>query len=318
MIGLMAVLLAPSVAEADSNDNIDTSQRITVGSVQRVTIWPSGDEDWFAIALDANKSYSIRLEASCCVLHPRLFGIYDADGNPIPSTKEGTSWLYQGRTTHLIFDPTVTGDYYIHVGVHVDFVFYGATSGAYDMEVTEVPADAIPANASTTATATLEQTRGVYVAQPGDRDWIGIAMAAGRKYKVEMLGCYSCDDYPALYGILDSSGILQPNTTQLSIKYSSHPDATIRLFFTAPEDGTYYLDVGAYPETTGHSWMTVYDVSDDDYAASAMTTGTISSNGSVKADIEMPGDVDWFKTTLTTGRRIESTRRQGTRPHIWP
>ena len=297
--------------DSEYETEISQSQRITVGSTQQVSLSPSGDEDWFAISLDADKSYSVRLKAQSVSIYPRLMGIRDAEGQLIPATAEGDTWFYHGWTTHQIFDPPMDGDYYIVAGAHAVDWFGVQSTGHYNLQVVEVASDNIPADTTTTATATVGQTRQVVVGLAGDRDWIGVALTKDHIYRVDILGSRSGDNFPVLYGIRDSEGALLPNTTKHSEKFSSHPQEDVRLFFTAPADGTYYLDVGAYPETTGDYWMTVYDATDDDFAADTTTGGEVEINGSVTGEIEKPGDVDWIKTTLTTGMeyRIDANTR---------
>lgn len=41
---------------------------------------------------------------------------------------------------------------------------------------------------------------------------------------------------------------------------------------------------------------------DDDYPASTATTGRVAIGGSTTGNIERPGDADWFKVTLTSGK----------------
>ena len=41
---------------------------------------------------------------------------------------------------------------------------------------------------------------------------------------------------------------------------------------------------------------------DDDYPASTATTGKVAIGGSTTGNIERPGDADWFKVTLTSGK----------------
>jgi hypothetical protein len=43
----------------------------------------------------------------------------------------------------------------------------------------------------------------------------------------------------------------------------------------------------------------------DDYAGSTATTGSVSVGGSTTGNIEIAGDTDWFRTTLTAGKTYQ-------------
>ena len=287
-------------SDSDYEAEINASESLTVGSVRTVSITPAGDEDWFEIDLDATKSYSIQLTDHSRhdgQVYPRLMGIRDSEGNLILGTTEGTGWFYEGRTTHHILDPMETGKYYIVVGLHQWEQFWGiAMTGDYQIEVVEVETDNVAGDLSTTATLTVGQTRSLVAELPGDRDWFRVGLLRDHTYRVEALGGYS-----SLYGVRDSEGVRLPDTIEHSIIYSNQPVSRIRQFFTVPEDGDYYIDLGAYPETTGEFWLTLYDDTEDDFPDDITTTGTAPIDGSVTGNIEIPGDRDWFRTTMETG-----------------
>ena len=302
---------------SDYESEINASERLTVGSVRTVSITPAGDEDWFEITLDTTKSYSIQLTDPSRYdgrVYPRLMGIRNSEGNLILGTTEGVGWFDEGPTTHHILDPLATGKYYIVVGLHQpdNWSFWGlAITGDYQIEVVEVETDNVAGDLSTAATLTVGQTRDLVAELPGDRDWFRVGLLHGHTYRVEALGSRSGSDFPSLYGVRDSDGVRLPDTIEHSVKYSSHPVARIRQFFTVPADGDYYIDLGAYPETTGDFWLTLYDDTDD-FPDDTTTTGTAQIDGSVTGNIETPGDRDWFRTTMETGKeyRIDQNTKR--------
>ena len=302
---------------SDYEAEINASERLTVGSVRTVSITPAGDEDWFEITLDTTKSYSIQLTDPSRYdgrVYPRLMGIRNSEGNLILGTTEGVGWFDEGPTTHHILDPLATGKYYIVVGLHQpdNWSFWGlAITGDYQIEVVEVETDNVAGDLSTAATLTVGQTRDLVAELPGDRDWFRVGLLHGHTYRVEALGSRSGSDFPSLYGVRDSDGVRLPDTIEHSVKYSSHPVARIRQFFTVPADGDYYIDLGAYPETTGDFWLTLYDDTDD-FPDDTTTTGTVQIDGSVTGNIETPGDRDWFRTTMETGKeyRIDQNTKR--------
>ena len=289
-------------SDSDYEAEINASESLTVGSVRTVSIIPAWDEDWFEIDLDATKSYSIQLTDHSRhdgQVYPRLMGIRDSEGNLILGSTEGTGWYYEGRTTHHILDPMETGKYYIVVGLHQWDQFWGiARTGDYQIEVVEVETDDVAGDLSTTATLTVGQTRSLVAELPGDRDWFRVGLLRDHTYRVEAVGGYS-----SLYGVRDSEGVRLPDTIEHSVFYSNQPVEWIRQFFTVPEDGDYYIDLGAYPEGTGTFSLTLYDDTEDDFPDDITTTGTAPVDGSVTGNIELPGDRDWFRTTMESGKK---------------
>ena len=75
--------------------------------------------------------------------------------------------------------------------------------------------------------------------------------------------------------------------------------------------GNWWLESQVGQIEPSNSSLVEYDNSyqyllvDDDYAASTSTTGTVSVGGSKGGNIEIAGDADWFKVTLTAGQTYQ-------------
>ena len=106
----------------------DTTGTVTVGGSATGAIGTRGDEDWFAVELEAGTEYRIDLERSSGsggrLENPYLRGIYDADGEPIADTSDDNDgW---GLNSRVHFTPDATATYYVaaaaavvnHVGVY--------------------------------------------------------------------------------------------------------------------------------------------------------------------------------------------------------
>ena len=129
---------------------------------------------------------------------------------------------------------------------------------------------------------------------------------------------------PYLHGLHDSSGTFIPGTEDDDHHLNSL-DAYFHFKITTT--GTYYIATGgvhtgyhaSYPEyfAMGGYSLSVSDITDtlvDDFTAGIATTGTVPA-GTVAADgsisgsyhvdgkIETRGDEDWFKVTLTAGKK---------------
>ncbi len=76
--------------------------------------------------------------------------------------------------------------------------------------------------------------------------------------------------------------------------------------YTATTSGTYYLGARAFSSGTGSYTLTATGTApSDDYAATTLTSGRVTSGGSVSGRIESVGDNDWFGISLTAGTRYQ-------------
>ena len=102
---------------------------------------------------------------------------------------------------------------------------------------------------------------------------------------------------PYLRGIYDADGNLIDGTTDDDDGVGRNS----RVWFTAPEDATYYVSAGAYPNSVGTYTLSVLDATDD-FTAGTDTTGAVAVGGSTTGEIETYGDQDWFAVTLEAGK----------------
>ena len=110
-----------------------TTGVVEVGGSTTGEIETRGDRDWFAVVLDANKTYQIDLEGAGTwagtLIDPFLRGIHNSNGNLISRTTNddaGMSWNSQ-----VDFTPTADGTYYVAAGA------YGSKEGTYTLTVVE-------------------------------------------------------------------------------------------------------------------------------------------------------------------------------------
>ena len=75
----------------DFADDTTTTGTLAFDAPATGHIEEDGDRDWFAVELEAGKTYRFNLEARDAgkgtMSNPTLWGIYDADGTFIPGTK---------------------------------------------------------------------------------------------------------------------------------------------------------------------------------------------------------------------------------------
>ena len=133
-----------------------------------------------------------------------------------------------------------------------------------------------------------------------DVDWFKVRLQAGKTYRIDLEGAASRAGTladPALRGVHDYRGLL--------LEPDIHSDDggagfNSRMVFTADRYGEYYIAAGARGNRTGTYKLLVEEVRADDYPNGG--DGTLSAGGSLRGEIETPGDTDRFKVWLAAGR----------------
>ena len=275
-----------------------TAGTVAVGGSVEGRIEPSGDEDWFAVELEADKTYRLDLKGSATsdgtLADPYLRGIHDADGDRIANTTNDGGGVWPN--SRVYFTSGEAGTYYVAAGAGQGH------AGTYTLSVTETPDD-YAAGTDTTGTVVVGGSVEGSIEPPGDEDWFAVVLEAGKSYRFDLKGSRTNDGTlsdPYLRGIHDAAGERIANTTN----NDGGEGRNSRVYFTPAEAATYYVAAGADRNAyTGTYTLSVTEVTDD-YAAEPdpATTGTVEVGGSVESSIEPPGDEDWFKVVLEAGK----------------
>ena len=284
-----------------------TTGTVAVGGSATGEIQPAvgsqRDHDWFAVTLEAGKTYRIDVKGyytgDGTLVDPVLDGVYDATGGFIDGTGDDNGGIF--RNSLKLFTPGADGTY--HVAVRAQ----GDATGTYTVAVEEVPADDYAASTLTTGTvavggsATGEIT---LTASPRDHDWFAVTLQAGKTYRIDVKGANTGDGTlygPILVGVYDASGVFIDGTGDA---YGGTGWNSLKLF-TPEADGTYYVAARAHGVSTGTYTVAVDDVSDD-FSASVETAGTVtvggSATGEIGPEIDSQRDHDWFAVTLQAGK----------------
>ena len=140
------------------------------------------DKDWFAVKLEAGKSYRVALAAGGNLewqglSNPRLFAMAGPDGVLVQPSFQGAS-----RDRFRFKVPRDEGGYY-HFGVS------GASASDRGLYVFSLAEDNFPTNPSAPVVAVGQQIIGM-IESNSDRDWIGVDLTAGRNYRIKASGSY--------------------------------------------------------------------------------------------------------------------------------
>ena len=130
--------------EDDFLATVDTTGTVAVGGSVTGEIETAGDHDWFAITLEADKTYQIDMEGSPTDLgtlpNPLLYGIFDANGNRV-SVGSGDHDSGEGLNARTTFTPDEDAIYYVAAASggtqHADDS-HGRSLGTYTLSVEEV------------------------------------------------------------------------------------------------------------------------------------------------------------------------------------
>ena len=251
-----------SVSEGDTDLPADTTTtgRVVVGGSATGEVEARGDQDWFAVELEAGKTYRFDLKGlhsgDGTLYDPYLHGIYDAGGERFPNTTADQGGVSHNSLVH--FTPDEDGTYYVEAGgVHRHHV------GTYTLGVTEVTDDYAAEPGSVAVDDSLEfDPQADYAAGTGtgsvavggsargkvdywgDEDWFAVELEADTTYRFDLDGTrlgYPLLWNPYLRGIHDADGALIDGTEN----DENGGESRNEMYFTPDEDGTYYVAAGA-------------------------------------------------------------------------
>ena len=334
------VLGANGASEADTDFPGDhtTTGRVEVGASATGNIGSNGDTDWFAVDLEAGKTYQIDMEGSHnnrgSLLDP-LLSLFAPNFAALGSNDD-IDISTDNLNSRLTFTATTTGTYFLHASEAVD-----GNPGTYTLSVREVTPPPsgfvegdtdLPDDTTTPgrvvvngfwARGTISEPVGTEVPIPGqgdrlqinytfDSDWFAVELDAGRTYRIDLRGGILISDdgtfydpgltlqLPEIIAIFDSGGSFLSNTSD---REGSGPGRAARVEFTPNADGTYYISASGVSHSAGGYELTGTDITDDpdEHTTDRGTTGTVAVGGSATGKIDFEQDVDWFKVTLTVG-----------------
>ena len=277
-----------------------TIAAVAVGGSATGEIETAGDKDWFAVELEAGRTYRFDLQGAPgghgTLSDTFLRRILDAEGNK--SIGDGQHRTYnddfQGsRDSRVTFTATEAGTYYVEASGDRD------ETGTYTLTVTDVTpepeavkdaapvpvavADAAPvpeavkdaapvpevvtdiaADTTTTAAVAVGGSATGEIETAGDKDWFAVELEAGRTYRFDLQGAPSGHGTLSdtfLRRILDAEG----NKSTGDGQHRTYNDdfqgsGDSRVTFTATEAGTYYVEASGDRDETGTYTLTVTDV----------------------------------------------------------
>ena len=184
--------------EDDFTADTGTTGGVAVGGSADGNIGGPNDIDWFAVTLEAGKTYQIDMVGFPGVVlasqlgtgrlgDPALLGIYDQDGNHIDDSMVVNDGG-EGYNSRAFFTATEDATYYVAAGTSTgpgERARY--QTGDYTVSVKEV-VDDYAGDTSTTGKIAVGGSVRANAETPGDRDWFAIELEAGKDYRFAMEG----------------------------------------------------------------------------------------------------------------------------------
>ena len=318
---------------------VPTANGIDATGATTGEIESEGDVDWFAVALEAGKSYLITQSGSVSpyfgfgsspytLSSPWIEGIYDAGGNRLDrchSRVSGDCWV--------TFQPGAGGTYYVAATSHS--YTGGSAKGTYRVAVNLLPEDGYTADTTTTGTLVVGGTVSGVIGTNGDVDWFAATLTAGESYVFELDADFHGGAAPyyngrrhhlfgfrqfsnvrlgALYDA-DGSRTAPRDCARPEIHTEDYTNCDYRLSYTPAISGTYYIALGGDavfgPPMLGPYMVTLKTAANatrDDFSADVTTTGSVTLDTPATGSIESIKDRDWFRVSLPAGNyRFEAT-----------
>ena len=163
------------------------------------------------------------------------------------------------------FKPEKTGMYY--VGTRSD-----KGTGDYALSLRQL-ADDYSADTTTAGTVAVGDNATGDIESAGDRDWFSVTLAAGKTYRIDLMGAQTSDGTlrdPYLAGIHNSGGTLISGTTD----QDDGAGTNSRVDFTPATAGAHYVAAAGAGNRTGTYTLSVTEFPDD-HPADTTAAGTV-------------------------------------------
>lgn len=266
--------------------NISTTAELLAGETEIHAITAAGDEDWFRVTLQAGMSYSFTVQShggpGLQLLGPDL-ALYNSGGALLLSdtTFSGTSLTLSFTYTTAATVPAV-----FFVGVD------DSSNGSGQFALSWVATDTIRGDTATTHSLAANATVTSAIDAAGDADWFGMTLVAGLSYGLDLRAAGAVLLQGPDIQLRDGFGNVIGAQTSFS--------GTITfLNFTVSQSGQYHASVLDTANGTGGYALQL--IATDTILNSIATTHALARDSAVTSAIDVAGDTDWFRVTMTAG-----------------
>ncbi|MBI4296986.1 MAG: PPC domain-containing protein, partial [Chloroflexi bacterium] len=272
----------PQVTGDDHGNLSSTATPLAIGQATNGSIQAVGDVDYFSFQGQSGVTYII--DTTLNGLADSYIILYGTDGVSSIAHDDDSG---PGLASRLVFEPQASGGYFVEVRP-----FNSSQLGGYAITVAALTGD--DGNAAATATSlALGQDRIAEIKPAGDVDFFSFSAQAGKAYGIQTALISLADSLLFLY---DLNGV-----TLLASDDDGGPRLASSLAFTAPQAGTYFVEVRTFAaEQTGVYSLRVVEYQDDHangFAGATPLTAQVRAAGV----IEVNADLDYFRFVATAG-----------------
>ena len=323
---LSVILLgANGLSEADTDfpGTTATTGRVDVGASVTGNRGSIGDTDWFAVVLEAGKTYQIDQKGEYggggTLEDPYLDNIRDSSGTRISSTfNDDVDFANDNVDSQIIFTPTAAGTYYL-----VAFAS-GLITGTYTLSVRDItPPCTLNTGDIWCGVVTVAEVKTTADALVGHGFADGAGLSAGSLAGNPDATMFSVGDndytISAAY-IQVPTGSTETGALFVLLSADLTDDDKAGLVLTVDDTTITFAFSGATKGTTGlYSWglsgltwsagdtvtVRLSPPPPDDFPADTTTTGQVDVGGSVTGNMDSVFDIDWFRVDLKKDKRYQ-------------
>ena len=319
------VLGANGVSEADTDfpGTTATTGRVDVGASVTGNRGSIGDTDWFAVVLEAGKTYQIDQKGEYggggTLEDPYLDNIRDSSGTRISSTfNDDVDFANDNFDSQIIFTPTAAGTYYL-----VAFAS-GSITGTYTLSVRDItPPCTLNTGDIWCGVVTVAEVKTTADALVGHGFADGASLSAGSLagYPDDTMFSVGDNDYTIWAAYIQvPTGSTVTGALFVLLSADLTDDDKAGLVLTVDDTTITFAFSGATKGTTGlYSWglsgltwsagdtvtVRLSPPPPDDFPADTTTTGQVDVGGSATGNIGTVGDADWFLVELEADTRYQ-------------
>ncbi|WP_407874878.1 M10 family metallopeptidase C-terminal domain-containing protein [Qipengyuania nanhaisediminis] len=275
----------------DTAGNATTAGTLSPGTFVVDELEVSGDNDWFAITLEAGETYTFTTYLPPGGLRDSILTLRDANGAALASNDDANTsanLLY----SEITFTAQTAGTYYLDVSG------FGSATGTYVLSSSRPVDDAIAGDATTTATLTFDGSAvSGALEETGDRDWYEVTLEAGEIYEFTTSATLGSNDVDTTLTLRSADGSVVAYNDDSTGTYS-------HIRFTAQTSGTYYIDVGGWADGEQGDYRITADIGEplreftNDEIASQLLFGSSGSPNSLRT--WNAGEGDTLTVNITT------------------
>ncbi|MDO5646721.1 calcium-binding protein [Paracoccus sp. (in: a-proteobacteria)] len=265
-------------------NNTTTTASVVRNGVTSGRLDVAGDSDWYRVTLTEGLSYGFRLTGDGTTDTARGGRLYLMDSSG--QRAGGSSDV--GLGGQLNYRVGTTGDYYVNVAT-----YYGA-SDVGNFQIHSVMTDTVRNNTLTDAALTVNGVTAGRLDVAGDADWYRVTLTEGLSYGFRLTGDGTTDTARGgrLY-LMDSSGQRAGGSSDVGLGG--------QLNYRVGTTGDYYVNVATYYGASDVGNFQIHSVMTDTVRNDTLTNAALTVNGVTSGRLDVAGDSDWYRVTLTEG-----------------